>query len=237
MTQPNSPGPGNKKTKHSSNKKTCRTSGYKSCTSAITSVRLVDSGEPQLSFNWKNIDETIVGRKEVVNRIKSLNEENGVFCYFELRQVGWWRICCCLLLDFLFGENDKVAASMWTLSNGFKWNRFHVEWTSLKSTQQISTVTVHHDWKLVARGRHLLKSYINVIQPWNNMTHHENILIIPSYEWTTYDACTARMNFHQENKIKIRSCIFYLGSCFELFATTMLVSQGHGSYPDHRFSD
>ena len=48
---------------------------YKSCTSAITSVRLVDSGEAQLSFNWKNIDETIVGRKEVVNRIKSLNEE------------------------------------------------------------------------------------------------------------------------------------------------------------------
>lgn len=126
MTQPDPPGPG-KKIKNiqklRSPKKTFRTSGYKSCTSAITSVRLVDSGEPQLSFNWKNIDETIVGRKEVVNRIKSLNEENGVFCYFELRQVGRWRNCCCLLLD----ENHKVAASSGTLSNGFKWNRFHVE--------------------------------------------------------------------------------------------------------------
>lgn len=87
------------------------------------------------------------------------------------------------------------------------------------------------------RSRHLLKSYINVVQPWIKIIHHENILSILSYEWTTYDACTARMNFAQESNIKMKSCNFDLGSSFELFATKMLVSRVHGSYPDHRFSD
>lgn len=48
---------------------------YKSCTSAITSVRLVNSGDPELSFHWKDAAETVTGRKEVISRIKTLNEE------------------------------------------------------------------------------------------------------------------------------------------------------------------
>ncbi|CAK9086615.1 unnamed protein product [Durusdinium trenchii] len=48
---------------------------YKSCTSAITSVQLVEGlQEPELSFVWKE-PEQVCGRKEVLNRIKSLNEE------------------------------------------------------------------------------------------------------------------------------------------------------------------
>lgn len=48
---------------------------YKSCTSAITSVRLVDSGDPELAFHWKDAVEMVTGRKEVISRIKALNEE------------------------------------------------------------------------------------------------------------------------------------------------------------------
>lgn len=48
---------------------------YKSCTSAITSVRLVDSGDPELAFHWKDAVEMVTGRKEVIGRIKTLNEE------------------------------------------------------------------------------------------------------------------------------------------------------------------
>ena len=72
------------------------------------------------------------------------------------------------------------------------------------------------------------------------MTQHdtsENILILSYSIRTTHDARTAKMNIHQENTIKMKSCNFDLGSSFELFATKMLVSRGHGSYPDHRFSD
>ncbi|CAJ1389541.1 unnamed protein product [Effrenium voratum] len=48
---------------------------YKSCTSAVTSVRLVADGEPTLSFRWKGKGEHVRGRKEVLSRIKALNEE------------------------------------------------------------------------------------------------------------------------------------------------------------------
>ena len=66
--------------------------GYKSCTSAITSVRLVDSGDPELAFHWKDAVEMVTGRKEVIGRIKTLNEERLLDDGRELRekkQVGY----------------------------------------------------------------------------------------------------------------------------------------------------
>ena len=49
----------------------CCLGGYKSCTSAITSVRLVDSEEPTLRV----AAEDVLGRKAILQRIKELNEE------------------------------------------------------------------------------------------------------------------------------------------------------------------
>ncbi|CAE7901350.1 unnamed protein product, partial [Symbiodinium microadriaticum] len=48
---------------------------YKSCTSAITNVQLLKSEQPKLSYQWNGAEEVVEGRKEILARIKSLNEQ------------------------------------------------------------------------------------------------------------------------------------------------------------------
>lgn len=52
----------------------------------------MDSGDPELAFHWKDTVETVTGRKEVISRIKTLNEERFLDDGRELRekkQVGY----------------------------------------------------------------------------------------------------------------------------------------------------
>eukprot|EP00439_Symbiodinium_sp_Y106_P056738 s1135_g7.t7 len=48
---------------------------YKSCTSAITNVQLLKSEQPKLSYQWNGAEEVVEGRREILARIKSLNEQ------------------------------------------------------------------------------------------------------------------------------------------------------------------
>ncbi|CAE7800444.1 unnamed protein product [Symbiodinium sp. CCMP2592] len=52
-----------------------KNAGYKSCTSAITNVQLLKSEQPKLSYQWNGAEEVVEGRKEILTRIKSLNEQ------------------------------------------------------------------------------------------------------------------------------------------------------------------
>lgn len=52
----------------------------------------MDSGDPELAFHWKDAVEMVTGRKEVISRIKTLNEERLLDDGRELRekkQVGY----------------------------------------------------------------------------------------------------------------------------------------------------